>query len=131
LGLPAVAPLHPRTRKRIAALRLRLDANIRAIEPLGYLEFLSLTAGAALVLTDSGGLQEEACCLGVPCVTMRDSTERPESIDVGANVLAGANPTRIAAAAAQMLGKPRRWRNPFGDGKAGIRIVDWLRGQSA
>jgi UDP-N-acetylglucosamine 2-epimerase (non-hydrolysing) len=131
LGLAALMPLHPRTRQRIAALRLRLDPNIRPLEPLGYLDFLSLTTGAALVLTDSGGLQEEACCLRVPCVTMRDTTERPESIEVGANVLAGASASRIAAAAARMFAKKaaisRLRRNPFGDGRAGIRIVDWLR----
>ena len=70
--------------------------------PLGYLDFLGLHARAALTLTDSGGLQEEACCLGVPCVTLRDDTERPESVDIGANMLAGADPDRIVEAARRM-----------------------------
>ena len=83
---------------------------------------------AALVLTDSGGLQEEACTLGVPCVTLRDNTERPESVAVGANVLAGADTGTIVARARAMFGKPRDWPNPFGDGKSGARIVDLLTG---
>jgi UDP-N-acetylglucosamine 2-epimerase (non-hydrolysing) len=75
------------------------------------------------VLTDSGGLQEEACALRVPCVTLRDSTERPESIDVGASVLAGAEQDRIVRSALDMLSRPRTWPNPFGDGRAGERTI--------
>jgi UDP-N-acetylglucosamine 2-epimerase (non-hydrolysing) len=105
---------------------ITFDNGVRALPPLPYLEFLGLHAGAALMLTDSGGLQEEACCLKVPCVTLRDNTERPESVQVGANVLAGAEPERIVAAAKQMLARPRDWPNPFGDGKSGERIVEWL-----
>ncbi|HEX6868431.1 MAG TPA: UDP-N-acetylglucosamine 2-epimerase, partial [Candidatus Limnocylindrales bacterium] len=75
-----------------------------------------------------GGLQEEACVLGVPCVTLRRSTERPESIDVGANVLAGSDPLRIVAMAEAMLARPRDWPNPFGDGSSGARIVASLEG---
>jgi len=78
------------------------------------------------VLTDSGGLQEEACSLRVPCVTLRDNTERPESVEVGANVLAGADPGRIVEAARLMASKARDWANPFGDGRSGERIVDLL-----
>ena len=101
---------------------------MRALPPLGYLDFLGLHARAALTLTDSGGLQEEACCLRVPCVTLRDNTERPESVDVGANVLAGADPAKIVASAQEMSGRARTWPNPFGDGQSGLRIVDLLRG---
>jgi UDP-N-acetylglucosamine 2-epimerase (non-hydrolysing) len=126
LELPVLAALHPRTQARIAALDDHVTAGIRVLPPLGYLDFLGLHAEAALMLTDSGGLQEEACCLGVPCVTLRDNTERPESVEVGANVLAGAEPTRIVACARQMLGRPRHWLNPFGDGHAGERIVERL-----
>ena len=86
-----------------------------------------LFTAAAIVLTDSGGLQEEACSLRVPCVTLRDNTERPESVDVGANVLAGADPEVIVASAVAMRSKPRDWPNPFGDGTSGLQIVDILR----
>jgi UDP-N-acetylglucosamine 2-epimerase len=96
------------------------------LPPLGYLDFLGLHAEAALMLTDSGGLQEEACCLGVPCVTLRDNTERPESVTAGANVLAGADPERIVSAAREMLPRRGGWANPFGDGHAGERIVERL-----
>jgi UDP-N-acetylglucosamine 2-epimerase (non-hydrolysing) len=125
LGIPVLAALHPRTAAKLAALGLAAD-GVRLLPPLGYLEFLGLHARAALTLTDSGGLQEEACCLRVPCVTLRDNTERPESIEVGANRLAGADPARIVAAARAMAAAPRTWANPFGDGKSGARIVDLL-----
>jgi UDP-N-acetylglucosamine 2-epimerase (non-hydrolysing) len=126
LGMPVLAPLHPRTRDKLAEHRITVDSSVRLMTPLGYLDFLGLMASAALVMTDSGGLQEEACCLGVPCVTLRDNTERPESIEVGANTLAGAEPGRIAEAARVMAGRRGGWKNPFGDGKSGARIVDCL-----
>ena len=104
-----------------------VDAEaIRVLPPLGYLDFLGLHARAALTPTDSGGLQEEACCLRVPCVTLRDNTERPESVEVGANVLAGADPARIVESACAMARRPRSWESPFGDGQSGLRIVDLL-----
>jgi len=126
LGIPVLAALHPRTAARMAALGIAAAGTVRALPPLGYLDFLGLQTGAALVLTDSGGLQEEACCLRVPCVTLRDNTERPESVAVGANVLAGAGAERIVACARAMRAKPRDWPNPFGDGTSGLRIVDAL-----
>jgi len=128
LELPVLAALHPRTTTRMAALGLAATGALRALPPLGYLDFLGLQAGAALVLTDSGGLQEEACALGVPCVTLRDNTERPESVAVGANVLAGADADRIVACARRMAARPRTWTNPFGDGRSGERIVAHLAG---
>jgi len=97
-GLPVVFPVHPRTRKMVESFGFELD-GIRAIEPLGFLEFLQLEANARMALTDSGGVQEEACILGVPCVTLRDNTERPETLDVGANVLAGVSSERIMGGA--------------------------------
>ena len=130
LGLPVLAALHPRTQARIAATDPALTAGLRVLPPLGYLDFLGLHADAALMLTDSGGLQEEACCLRVPCVTLRDNTERPESVEVGASVLAGADPGRIVACALAMSRIPRDWPNPFGDGRSGERIVDLLLGGS-
>jgi UDP-N-acetylglucosamine 2-epimerase (non-hydrolysing) len=126
LGMPVLASLHPRTAKQLDQLGLRVDGAVRRLPPLGYLDFLGLHAEAALMLTDSGGLQEEACCLHVPCVTLRDNTERPESVDAGANLLAGAEPDRIVAAARTMRERPRDWANPFGDGRSGARIVEIL-----
>ena len=96
------------------------------IKPQGFLEFLQLESNARLALTDSGGVQEETCILKVPCVTIRNSTERPETVDVGANIIAGVDPRSIVNAAEIMLDKPRSWKNPFGDGKAGDRIVGIL-----
>ena len=130
LAMPVLAALHPRTSKRLAELGLAVDGAVRTLPPLGYLQFLALHSDAALMLTDSGGLQEEACCLRVPCVTLRDNTERPESVEAGANVLAGADPERIVECARRMLAKPRDWPNPFGDGKSGLRIVDLLLGRA-
>jgi UDP-N-acetylglucosamine 2-epimerase (non-hydrolysing) len=129
LGIPVLAALHPRTTARMAALGIAVDGAVRALPPLGYLDFLGLEAGAGIVLTDSGGLQEEACCLRVPCVTLRDNTERPESVAAGANVLAGADADAIVACARTMHAKPRDWPNPFGDGQSGARIVELLRGR--
>ncbi len=131
LGLVVLAALHPRTQARIAAADPALTARLRVLPPLGYLDFLGLHADAALVLTDSGGLQEEACCLRVPCVTLRDNTERPESVEVGASVLAGADPGRIVACARAIHQVPRDWPNPFGDGRSGERIVDLLLDRAA
>ena len=124
-SLPVVYPIHPRSRKRIAEFNLEPE-NIRLIDPVDFLSFLQLENDACLVLTDSGGVQEEACILKIPCVTLRDNTERPETIDVGANVLAGASPDKILESARLMLSRERNWENPFGDGKAGKRIVDIL-----
>lgn len=124
-GLPVVFPVHPRTRKMVESFGFELD-GIRAIEPLGFLEFLQLEAGARLALTDSGGVQEEACILGVPCVTLRDNTERPETLDVGANVLAGAKSQRIMDCARKMIVTRECWKNPFGEGNTGQRITNIL-----
>ncbi len=105
-----------------------LEANgVMFVEPLDYLEFLQLESRAKLVLTDSGGVQEEACVLGVPCVTLRYNTERPETLQVGANVLAGTEPYEIVDKAKFMLQTGNSWETPFGDGRAAVRIVDVLR----
>ncbi len=121
---PVIYPIHPRAREQLDAASLTPPETIRLVEPLDYLDFLRLQAGAQLILTDSGGVQEEACTLGVPCVTLRDNTERPETVSVGANVLAGVEPDRIVAAAVKMADAPTDWENPFGDGRAGERIVE-------
>lgn len=126
LNLPIVYPIHPRTMKRIKEFGLEVPEGVRLIEPVGFLEFLQLEANAKLVLTDSGGVQEETCILKVPCVTLRDNTERPETLEVGSNVLAGVNQEKILEGVSVMLNAKRDWRNPFGDGKAGSWIVEIL-----
>jgi UDP-N-acetylglucosamine 2-epimerase (non-hydrolysing) len=123
--LPLIYPIHPRAKKRISEFALKPE-GITLIEPVGYLHFLRLESGAKLILTDSGGIQEEACILCVPCVTLRDNTERPETLEVGSNVLAGTRPEEIVKMTRLMLGKSNRWENPFGDGNAGRRIVEEL-----
>jgi UDP-N-acetylglucosamine 2-epimerase (non-hydrolysing) len=126
IGLPVVLPVHPRTEKMIREYGIALN-GIRLLPPTGYLEFLELERGASLVITDSGGVQEEACILGVPCVTLRENTERPETLQVKSNILAGTDPGRILDAARTMLSGGREWANPFGDGRAGERIVEICR----
>jgi len=128
LDVPVLAALHPRTSGKLATLWIATGECVRTLPQLGSLDFLGLHAQALLTLSDSGGLQEEACSLGVPCVTLRDNTERPESVEVGANVLAGADPERIVAAARAQVDRPRDWPNPFGDGRSGERIVELLAG---
>lgn len=126
LTIPMVYPLHPRTESMIRRFGLKVPPSVQVIKPVGFLDFLGLEAHAALVLTDSGGMQEEACILNVPCVTLRDSTERPETVAVGANLLAGIEPKRVLSCVREMLGKNGRWPNPFGDGKSGGRIVELI-----
>ena len=123
--LPVVYPIHPRSRKMIGEFGLQ-PKDLELIEPVDFLDFLQLESSARLILTDSGGVQEESCILGVPCVTLRDNTERPETIEVGSNILAGVLPDEILACSRVMLGRENNWANPFGDGKAGERIVGIL-----
>lgn len=124
LGLPVVMPMHPRTKKMAAEHHVPVPECIRVVEPLGFMDFLKAEACAALMLTDSGGVQEECCILGVPCVTLRDNTERPETIQVGANMLAGHDPRRICVSAVTMAPIGQKWENPFGDGNSGKRILE-------
>ena len=86
------------------------------------MEMLTLEQSAKVILTDSGGVQEEACILGIPCVTIRENTERPETAEVGANVLVGSDPKKIQKGITDSLSQKRNWKNPFGDGLAGKRI---------
>jgi UDP-N-acetylglucosamine 2-epimerase (non-hydrolysing) len=129
-GLSLVFPTHPRTRATIARMpggEGFSQPPFIASDPVGYLDFLRLLADAQLTLTDSGGVQEEACALHVPCVTLRANTERPETVTVGANVLCDSTaPGVLEAAVESMLKRPRDWANPFGDGHAGERVVDLL-----
>lgn len=123
-GIPIIYPIHRRAERMIEFHGLKIPQGTRIIKPTGYLDFLQMMKNAQLVLTDSGGVQEETCILKVPCVTLRDNTERPETTECGANTLSGTRPERIAEAAAQMIKKERNWNNPFGDGKAAERIVE-------
>jgi len=125
-GMTVLYPVHPRAQKQLDAFDLSLPSEITPLEPLGYLDFLALEDAASLVVTDSGGVQEEACILKTPCVTVRNSTERPETVENGANVIAGTDPDRIMTAASRMIQSDTDWENPFGDGNAGERIVSVL-----
>jgi UDP-N-acetylglucosamine 2-epimerase (non-hydrolysing) len=124
--LPVVFPAHPRTRARLAEPALAsLAGALRVVEPLGYLEFLSLTSAARLVLTDSGGLQEESTALGVPCLTLRENTERPVTVAEGTNEVVGTDPGRIVAAALRALEGGKAGRVPaLWDGRAGERSAE-------
>jgi len=125
--LPVIYPIHPRSRKMMSQFELE-SQKLTLIEPVDFLGFLQLESNARLILTDSGGVQEEACILKVPCVTLRDNTERPETIEVGANILAGASSDKIIDCVRFMLSRENNWTNPFGDGKAGERIVNIIVG---
>lgn len=125
LPMPVVFPVHPRTRAAIAAGGI--DASgIGLVDPVGYIDFLGLVAGAAAVLTDSGGVQEETTYLGIPCFTLRDNTERPVTVELGTNTLLGLDPARIAEIP-ELLARPRAAQiPPYWDGAAALRIADVL-----
>ena len=121
-----VFPMHPRLGPQHHDV-LRAQTHIHNIEPVGYLDMLALLQGAALVLTDSGGLQEEACVLQRRCLILRSNTERPESLETGGARLAGSLTSDSLVEAAQLLGSSQvSWKNPFGDGYAHRRILDTL-----
>jgi UDP-N-acetylglucosamine 2-epimerase (non-hydrolysing) len=126
-SLPLVFPMHPRTKKRIKQYGLQFPKGTRVIEPIDFLQFLKLEASARIVLTDSGGVQEETCILGTPCVTLRDNTERPETLQVGSNIVAGLEPTIVKQAVTTMYHKEKNWKNPFGNGYASKKIVKILQ----
>ena len=128
--LPCVFPMHPRTRSRVEQYGLSIPGGLRILPPLGYLQFLGVMASARLMLTDSGGIQEETTALGVPCLTLRDNTERPITVDEGTNTLLGADAARIVPAVNELLatgGKtgrvPELW-----DGRSAERVADVVCG---
>jgi UDP-N-acetylglucosamine 2-epimerase (non-hydrolysing) len=128
--LAVVFPTHPRTRKRIADFKLR-SGRLLLLEPLPYVEFLGLQSRATIVITDSGGIQEETTYLGIPCLTMRENTERPITVSVGTNILVGNDPQKLRAEFMRVLeGKAKRGSvPPLWDGRAGARIATILFGR--
>jgi len=122
-SLPVIYPIHPRSQRRMKEFGIKAN-YVKLMPPFDFLSFLQLESNAKLVLTDSGGVQEESCILGVPCVTLRDSTERPETLEVGSNTLSGDNLDKILESVKLMVNKKNSWINPFGEGKAGKRIVE-------
>jgi UDP-N-acetylglucosamine 2-epimerase (non-hydrolysing) len=131
--LPVIFPVHPRTKNRIAefgfAAGIEANENLRLIEPLGYLDFLRLYSGARFVLTDSGGLQEETTALKIPCLTLRENTERPVTVSLGTNRVVGTDPEKIKSAAFEILNQAATEKAqipPLWDGKTAARICDAL-----
>jgi len=131
--LPIIFPVHPRTRAKISQFGLTdviAASNIRLIDPLGYIDFMRLYSGARLVLTDSGGLQEETTALGIPCLTLRENTERPITIEMGTNVLVGTDPAKIEQTAFDIIANGDSVMSakipPLWDGKTAGRICDEL-----
>ena len=129
--IPIIFPVHPRTKAKIEEFGFAdaiANSNIRLIDPLGYIDFMQLYSGAKFVLTDSGGLQEETTVLGIPCLTLRENTERPITIEMGTNVLVGTDPQKIREAASEILNLRSEISNkkipPLWDGKTAGRICD-------
>jgi UDP-N-acetylglucosamine 2-epimerase (non-hydrolysing) len=127
--VPVIFPVHPRTQQCLTQAGITHHPQLRVIPPVGYLDFLCLLSKATIVLTDSGGIQEETTALGVPCLTLRENTERPITISEGTNLLVGTDPAKIVAAAQNILqGNSKSGRiPPLWDGHAAERIVEILR----
>jgi UDP-N-acetylglucosamine 2-epimerase (non-hydrolysing) len=122
--LPVVFPVHPRTRKRLSEFGLDFPERLLLTEPLGYIDFLSLTSHARLILTDSGGLQEESTALGIPCLTLRENTERPITVTEGTNEVVGTDPDAILAGFRRALAATGAPRKPdLWDGQTAGRIA--------
>jgi len=128
--LAVIFPVHPRTRQRMSNLSFRDNGSVRLLEPLPYIEFLALQQHAKLVITDSGGIQEETTFLGIPCLTVRDNTERPVTVEIGTNEIVGRDLSRIALAIERVLDGNRKASTvpPLWDGHAGERIADVILG---
>ena len=126
--IPVIFPVHPRTGQQVSRLGARRHSGLRCLPPLGYLDFLWLLSNARLVLTDSGGIQEETTALGVPCLTLRENTERPVTVTQGTNALVGRDPDAILSASRRILAGERKPSRvpPLWDGRASERIVEIL-----
>jgi len=121
--LKVIFPVHPRTRNRLLEAEFNFPAHVIVSEPIGYDDFLVLEKNARMIASDSGGLQEEACILKVPCITLRENTERPETIRIQSNVLAGVRGARIKGAFQKMMKSKRKWKSPYGGGRASQKII--------
>lgn len=124
LDAKIIYPIHPRSKKCIEKYNMDVNNNINLIEPCGYLDFLKLINNSVIVVTDSGGVQEETCILKTPCVTIRSETERPETVDAGANVVTGTDKVSIVKLGKEMANTDSEWDNPYGDGNASEKIID-------
>ncbi len=129
-SVPLIFPIHPRTQQQIEGLDVCLSPQLKIMDPVGYIEFLALQRNAAFVITDSGGVQEETTYLGIPCLTLRENTERPVTVQQGTNTLVGNDLVLLESEVEQILdGKPKRGRVPaLWDGKTGDRIASLLSG---
>lgn len=117
--------MHPRTQSKLKEFNFEVPSYLQLITPVGYLDFIQLQKHSKLILTDSGGIQEEACLLGVPSLTLRENTERPEAVEVGASELVGRDAVKAVKAAKRWLSREDySWENPFGDGRVAEYIVD-------
>jgi UDP-N-acetylglucosamine 2-epimerase (non-hydrolysing) len=126
-GLTVVFPVHPRTKSVMEAHGITCGPAFIPTDPLGYLDLIRLLSSADLVFTDSGGIQEEACILRVPAITLRQNTERPETLRVGSNKLHHEpDIEQFVESMRIQMAKPRDWENPFGDGKTAVRVLDIL-----
>jgi UDP-N-acetylglucosamine 2-epimerase len=123
---PVLWPIHPRAKARMDEIDVTLSANVRLLDPIGYTEMQGYLAGARGVLTDSGGLQKEAAFHGLPTITLRNETEWPETVEQGYNILVGADPVLMAAAAAECDGKGETC-NGFGNGNAAVLIAQSIK----
>lgn len=113
LNMPCIWPIHPRSQKMITKFKIKIPSTIKTIDPVGYLDFLILENNAKLIYTDSGGIQEEACILKKKCITLRENTERPETVKIGCNILAGTNPHKILSVTKEILNKKVVYTNPY------------------
>lgn len=125
-NIQIIYPIHPRSSKMAKKFKINLD-GLLVVEPINYFSFLYLEKNARLVLTDSGGVQEESCILKTPCVTLRDNTERPETVTVKSNVIVGTDFRKISLGVEKMLKTGNAWKNPFGDGTTAKKIIDILQ----
>ncbi len=125
--LKVVWPIHPRAKKNLEIFNITLSEKFILTEPLGYNDFLSLILNSKVIITDSGGIQEEACILKKPCITIRENTERPETVEVGANYLVGRDLNKIQEAYTSLLSFNFDYKNPFGDGRSSEQIFNILQ----
>jgi UDP-GlcNAc3NAcA epimerase len=131
LDYPVLFPVHPRTSQALLRAGISLNGKIRAVPPLGFLEMLAMEKNARKILTDSGGVQKEAFYLGVPCVTLRDQTEWPETVTCGANLVAGTDTEAIREAVRKEAAADWSSLALYGDGKSAVKIVDLLLAREA